>query len=94
MSGYSILTEGVFRSLHRLEAGKLYRFLGIQQTGTDCYALLINGPDKIVTALRSEDVQRLPDDHRRVKTLRVLYTTMFGEPIVQFGVLGPVFTMN
>jgi hypothetical protein len=94
MSGYSILIESVFRPLHRLELRKIYRILGIQQTEIDCYALLSNGPDRIVTALRPEDVKMLSEEHSRVKTLRIVYTTMFGEPVVQFGVSGPEFTMN
>jgi hypothetical protein len=85
MSGYSILIEGVFRPLHRLEVGKVYRILGIQQTEIDCYALLSNGPDRIVTALRPEDVKMLLEEHRRVKTLRIVYTTSFGNRLYSLG---------
>jgi hypothetical protein len=94
MNDIFILAEGVFRPLHMLEVGRIYRVLGIQPTDRDCYVLLSNVPVKIVTALRSEDVERLPDDLGRVRTLKVLYTTRFGEPIVEIGVSGPVFTMS
>jgi hypothetical protein len=94
MSGIFILSEGVFRPLHRLEVGKIYRVLGIQPTERDCYVLLSYGPDRIVTALPHVAAERLPEDHGRVKTLKVVYTTRFGEPIVEFGVSGPVFTMS
>jgi hypothetical protein len=94
MSGFSIFTEGVFRPLHRLEVGKVYHILGIQQIDTCCFALLVNGPEKLVTELRPEDLEILPTDRTQIKNLRVLHSTRFGEPVVQFRMWDePMFTM-